>query len=228
MSFSFIRAAFVTRRSPQPSDIESQVQSHSEPVQITGTYTATPLPPLTRAFTIASERPAKPSLPSSDAIDDFFGAARTTRTSDSRHDERPTPSSPPMVTALPPAYPLPVPLHTDPAFDESELPSYSQLEATHARQSVSAEPEPITLAQYFFKFDFIFPPLWFLSVFILFSPRSAPADWETTKTLAERDALLDTMRKAESKWARRSIAAAALLSVMITAIVTIAVSLSRT
>ncbi|ETW76151.1 hypothetical protein HETIRDRAFT_455704 [Heterobasidion irregulare TC 32-1] len=196
MSFSFIRAASVTWRSPQPD-----IHHH-------------PFSPLTRALTIIPERPAKPPLPSSDAFDDFFGAARTTCTSDSRHHEHPIPSSPPMGTALPPAYayPPPAPIHADPAFDESELPSYAQLEAVHARQPISAELESITLAPYFFKFDI----------------NAAPADWEMTKTPAKRNALFDTMRKAEYKWARRGIAAAALLSVMITAIVIIAVSLSHT
>ena len=133
MAFSSICTIFGTWRHVL-TDIESQ--SHSQPIQITGTYTTTPLALPSRAFTCASERPAKPFLPSTDAIDDFFGASRTTRTSDSRHDERSVPSSPPKDTALPPAYvyPLPAPIHADPTFDESELPSYAELEAAHARR----------------------------------------------------------------------------------------------
>ena len=73
----------------------------------------------------------------------------------------------------------------------------------------------------------VFPPLWFLSFFILLSPLTAPAEWESTTTAAEREALLDAIRKAEAKWARRSIAAAAILSILIVILVVIVVSVSH-
>ncbi|THU81829.1 hypothetical protein K435DRAFT_767076 [Dendrothele bispora CBS 962.96] len=73
--------------------------------------------------------------------------------------------------------------------------------------------EPITLAMYLFKFGFLFPPFWILGAFILLSPLRAPevpssddslpAAWLPEKTEAERQAIIEHMRKAELKWAWR-------------------------
>ncbi|KAF5332064.1 hypothetical protein D9758_016253 [Tetrapyrgos nigripes] len=73
--------------------------------------------------------------------------------------------------------------------------------------------EPLTLAMYLFKFGFLFPPFWILGAFILFSPlrapeavadsTDAPSAWLPDKTEAERQAVIDHMRKAELKWAWR-------------------------
>jgi len=50
----------------------------------------------------------------------------------------------------------------------------------------------------------VFPPFWLLGAVILLSPLSAPADFEPTKSEAERQQLVQTMRDAEAKWAKRS------------------------
>ncbi|THV04434.1 hypothetical protein K435DRAFT_961898 [Dendrothele bispora CBS 962.96] len=68
-----------------------------------------------------------------------------------------------------------------------------------------------TLAMYLFKFGFVFPPLWILGVFILLSPLRAPdidsdessSVWLLQKTEAERQAIIDHVRKVELEWAWR-------------------------
>ncbi|THU99189.1 hypothetical protein K435DRAFT_752097 [Dendrothele bispora CBS 962.96] len=81
--------------------------------------------------------------------------------------------------------------------------------------------EPITLAMYLFKFGFLFPPFWILGAFILLSPlrapeaasdESRPASWLPEKTEAERQAIIDHMRKAELKWAWRCLWALLIVS----------------
>jgi hypothetical protein len=54
---------------------------------------------------------------------------------------------------------------------------------------------------------YLFPPFWILGVIILFSPLKATDDWETEKTEEERTMLLERMREAEVKWARRCLVA---------------------
>ncbi|KAI0037247.1 hypothetical protein K488DRAFT_20237, partial [Vararia minispora EC-137] len=72
-----------------------------------------------------------------------------------------------------------------------------------------------SLAMYLFKFGFLCPILWFLSVFIILCPLTAPADWETSKTPAQRARLLQHMRATEVRWATRSLFAAFVLCVII-------------
>ncbi|GLB40141.1 hypothetical protein LshimejAT787_0800120 [Lyophyllum shimeji] len=87
-----------------------------------------------------------------------------------------------------------------PPYSEDEPPTYS-LKA----------PEPTTLAQYLFKFGFLFPPFWIMGAWILWSPLRAPSSddtdmesgWMADKTEAERKRVIEEMRKAEVRWAMR-------------------------
>ncbi|KAF9049497.1 hypothetical protein BDZ89DRAFT_1057382 [Hymenopellis radicata] len=94
----------------------------------------------------------------------------------------------------------------------AELPSYSEFEAMPPPQ-YSVKDEPVTLAMYLFKFGFLFPPFWIMGVFILFSPLRAPpvsaaaGEWLPEKTDAEKQMVIDGMRRAETKWARRCLVA---------------------
>ncbi|KAJ7585248.1 hypothetical protein C8J56DRAFT_862868 [Mycena floridula] len=112
------------------------------------------------------------------AVDDFFGQA-----SSSRHDRR---LSDQVSVEAPPPYLAP--------------PEYTR------------KAEPATLAMYLFKFGFLFPPFWILGAIILLSPLRAPADepdleWLPEKTDAERQAVIQHLRKAELKWAWRCLLA---------------------
>jgi len=49
----------------------------------------------------------------------------------------------------------------------------------------------------------VFPLFWLFGIAILFSPLTAPADFEPTKSEAERQELVRIMREAEMKWAKR-------------------------
>ncbi|CCM04010.1 uncharacterized protein FIBRA_06167 [Fibroporia radiculosa] len=136
-----------------------------------------------------------------DPLDEFFGASRTSRslhgTQDSRHD----------------AFLLPV-HHDDilpPYSESSELPAYSRFE------------EHPTLAMYLFKFGFLFPLFWVAGAFILLSPLLAPEDWETNKTEAERQALIQSLRRAEVRWAKRCLIAFSIFSLAATIAIVVAV-----
>ncbi|ETW76147.1 hypothetical protein HETIRDRAFT_106724 [Heterobasidion irregulare TC 32-1] len=162
-----------------------------------------------------------PTRLTTDPMDDFFGAHKGISKSGNHQGRHVTPSTPTKDIALPPpayAYSLPNSCRNDTLVDAREPPSYTQQRISY---------EPVTLAQYMFKFGFIFPPLWFLSIFILIMPLTAPPDWELNKTIAERQALLDAMRNAERKWAWRSVTVASLLSAVIIIIVVIVVSVAR-
>nr|GAT50222.1 predicted protein [Mycena chlorophos] len=125
-------------------------------------------------------------------VDDFFGSR------ESRHDSRRI-----STASLPPPY--------------VECPEYS-----------IRAPEPVTLAMYLFKFGFLFPPFWILGVCILLSPLRAPpagppsASWMPEKTDAERQMIIDRMRTAELRWARRCLYA---LVTLILVVVVLAVGL---
>jgi len=76
------------------------------------------------------------------------------------------------------------------------------------------DTEPITLAMYLFKFGFLFPPFWILGAIFLISPlRPPPSDqagfpaWLPEKTTAERQKIIESLRKVELKWARRCLIA---------------------
>ncbi|KAK7032808.1 hypothetical protein R3P38DRAFT_2918991 [Favolaschia claudopus] len=119
-------------------------------------------------------------------VDDFFGYS--SRTHDSRHDRR---ISVAESSLAPPPY--------------VEAPEYTKRD------------EPVTLAMFLFKFGFLFPPFWLMGIFILLSPLRAPptatpsASWLPEKTDAERQVIIDRMRKAELKWARRCLYALVIL-----------------
>jgi len=151
--------------------------------------TQTPLP-LTPSPMITSPQPAHSprfSAEDTDPIDDFFGV-----THDSRHDLRLTPtsvsSSSSSVSDMPPP-----PYNPQQRRYSSELPAYT----------TEPQSEPITLAQYLFKFGFIFPFFWLFGALILLSPLTAPADFHPSKPEAERQELVLLMRRAEVRWARR-------------------------
>ncbi|CAL1709023.1 unnamed protein product [Somion occarium] len=141
-----------------------------------------------------------------DPIDDFFGVTRTRGTSDSRHD---TPALPSMVEQDVESLPPP------PYADCRDLPSYT------------AVAEPPTLAMYLFKFGFLFPLFWLAGIVILFSPLSAPENWEPTKTETERVELIELLRRTERKWAKRCLIAFSILSIIVIAITLIAALVMR-
>ncbi|KAJ7760744.1 hypothetical protein DFH07DRAFT_884032 [Mycena maculata] len=129
-------------------------------------------------------------------VDDFFGYTfASSRTRDSRHDRR---ISAAEFAAAPPPY--------------DEAPEYTQ-----------KVKEPVTLAMYLFKFGFLFPPFWIMGVIILLSPLRAPpaatssAVWLLEKTDAERQVIIDRMRAAELKWAKRCLYA--LVTLLLAAVV---------
>ncbi|KAF7964591.1 hypothetical protein HWV62_5377 [Athelia sp. TMB] len=164
-----------TASSSSDTDLEAQ----NTITVVSGTHT--PLP-----ITLAAPAAAHTFAPASrnttsNPVDDFFGVTRTVR--DSRHDDvhMPTPSE-----ELPPPY-------LCASRDEEEcLPAYDAPLA-----------EPTTLAQYLFRFGFLFFPFWILGAMILLSPLSAPADFHATKPEAERQMLVSLMRNAEIRWAKR-------------------------
>ncbi|KAA1473145.1 hypothetical protein DENSPDRAFT_839580 [Dentipellis sp. KUC8613] len=222
-----------TSASSLPTDIEAQ--------PITGTYASFPEPPAShilstppRAFTTAP-RATSPISDSkqedfNNAIDDFFGASPSRRTraqgtGDSRHDERPLPTTLPASKDTPPPY-----IYPSPSSPEQELPTYAQTVATPeiCRDSlVDARKEPPTLAEYLFKYGFLFPLLWLLTIPILFTPLVAPEGWEPTKSAAERARILQEMRGVEVKWALRSLTAFLVFAVILATIVTLALVFKR-
>ncbi|KAJ7086171.1 hypothetical protein B0H15DRAFT_782274 [Mycena belliarum] len=141
------------------------------------------------------------TLKSTNPVDDFFGySLASSRTRDSRHDQR---MSAAESTLAPPPY--------------IDAPEYT-----------TRPKEPVTLAMFLFKFGFIFPPFWLMGLFILLSPLRAPpaatpsAAWLPEKTDAERQVIIDRMRAAELKWARRCLYAL-LVFVLSVAIIAVAV-----
>ncbi|KAF9008147.1 hypothetical protein BDZ89DRAFT_1079150 [Hymenopellis radicata] len=91
----------------------------------------------------------------------------------------------------------------------TELPPYMEYEASPPPK-YTLKDEPVTLAMYLFKFGFLFPPFWILGIFILFSPLRAPdatGAWLPDKTDAEKQVVIDRIRTAEIKWARRCLVA---------------------
>ncbi|KAJ7454693.1 hypothetical protein FB451DRAFT_1565101 [Mycena latifolia] len=137
-------------------------------------------------------------------VDDFFGyALASSRTRDSRHDRRISAAD---AALAPPPY--------------VDAPEYTE-----------RAKEPVTLAMFLFKFGFLFPPFWIMGVFILLSPLRAPpaatpsTAWLPEKTEAERQVIIDRMRTAELKWAKRCLYA---LLVFVLAVAVIAVAVWAT
>ncbi|KAH9852457.1 hypothetical protein C2E23DRAFT_687555, partial [Lenzites betulinus] len=161
------------------------------------------LPQPIPARTHAARSNASVDETTSNVIDDFFGASRRAGTRDSRHDDARA-ATPADVEAAPPSYEMSL-----------EPPAYS---------AVSDQP---TLAMYLFKFGFLFPLFWIAGAFILLSPLQAPEDWETTKPEYERAEMIASMRRAEVKWAKRCLYALGLTTLVVTAIVVLAVFTMR-
>ncbi|SJL10549.1 uncharacterized protein ARMOST_13936 [Armillaria ostoyae] len=134
---------------------------------------------------------ARSSVATMNPVDDLGYNFSLSPTRQSRHDHR-------TSVEMPPSY-----LESDPA----PPPEYTQ------------KDEPVTLAMYLFKFGFLFPPFWIMGAFILCSPlhepSSSPSDaWLPDKTDAEKQLIISRLRKAEVKWARRSLFALVLLLVV--------------
>lgn len=171
------------------TDIDLEAQT------VTGTHAlvALPtLPPSARSAAAPTRTPVHDRAMShseSDPVDDFFGVTRPRATHESRHDSvsRSSVAFSRVSAALdgdaPPPY-----------VEGSELPAYDV-----------APREPPTLAMYLFKFGFLFPPFWIMGAIILLSPLKAPADFEPSKSDAERQELVQLIRNTELKWAKRSV-----------------------
>jgi len=187
---------------PVEQDLEAQV--------VVGTHEQCPnmrLPAPPTALTRAPRTQPSHDEEGSDPIDDFFGVARpwSSRvlqgTQDSRHDGS---SLPTHHDDIPPPYSC-----------SAEPPAYSQ-----------AAEHP-TLAMYLFKFGFLFPLFWLAGSLVLLSPLRAPEDWETSKTEAERQELIESMRRTEVKWAKRCLVAFSVLALVVLVFVLAAVMIMR-
>lgn len=80
---------------------------------------------------------------------------------------------------------------------------------------------------YLFRFGFLFPLFWLAGALILISPLRAPEDWEVSKTEAEREELIESMRRTEMKWAKRCLVAFSLFSLVILVAVLAAVFIMK-
>lgn len=65
----------------------------------------------------------------------------------------------------------------------------------------------------------VFPLFWIAGALILISPLRAPEEWALSKTEAEREELIESMRQTETKWAKRCFVALSTLVLIILAIV---------
>ncbi|KAI9569267.1 hypothetical protein HD554DRAFT_2020784 [Boletus coccyginus] len=143
---------------------------------ITGIHAPFTLPTAVRAPAVPIPTPHGTTT---DTIDDLFGVTHPHATHESQHDLYPSldghdiPPPPYGANAEPPAYPA-----------DSNI-------------------EPITLAMYLFKFGFLFPPLWIFGSLILITPLTAPTNFEPSKSETERQELVQIIRDAELRWAKR-------------------------
>ncbi|KAG6896656.1 hypothetical protein C0992_006855 [Termitomyces sp. T32_za158] len=95
------------------------------------------------------------------------------------------------------------------------LPPY--VEDTPPMYSPTA-PEPVTMAEHFFKYGFLFPPFWIFGAWFLWLPLRAPnrhsgveIPWMADKTELELQCIIGEMRRAEVRWALRCIWALVIL-----------------
>ena len=65
----------------------------------------------------------------------------------------------------------------------------------------------------------MFPLFWVAGALILLSPLRAPEEWALSKTEAEREELIASMRRTEIKWARRCLIALSVLILIVLAVV---------
>ncbi|KAH9835301.1 uncharacterized protein C8Q71DRAFT_858945 [Rhodofomes roseus] len=201
-STTFVIPSVFTWSRSQECDLEAQT--------ISGTHehfdVRLPTPPAARLHTPRT-RPSDVEE-GTNAIDDFFGASssRSPRgTQDSRHDA------------------VSLPVHHDSDSDAPPPYSYSAQPPAYTRYA-----EHPTLAMYLFKFGFLFPLFWIAGALILVSPLRAPEDWELSKTEAERQELIESMRGTEVKWAKRCLVAFSVLALVVLIVVLAAVFLTRT
>ncbi|KZT70441.1 hypothetical protein DAEQUDRAFT_689102 [Daedalea quercina L-15889] len=195
---TFIIPSVFTWSSTQERDLEAQTVTGSrEPFDV-----QLPSPPAARTHS--------PRTRSSDveegtnAVEDFFGASSYRSpggTQDSRHDA------------------VSLPVHHDGA-----PPPYSYSTEPPAYTRYAEHP---TLAMYLFKFGFLFPMFWIAGALILVSPLRAPEDWELSKTEAEREELIGSMRQTEVKWAKRCLIALSIFALVVLVVVLAAVFLTR-
>ena len=73
----------------------------------------------------------------------------------------------------------------------------------------------------------MFPLFWLAGIVVLISPLSAPEGWEPTKTEAERQELIELLKKTERKWAKRCLWAFLILAVVAAIIAGVAVGIMR-
>ena len=125
---------------------------------------------------------------------------------------------------------------------QSSPPPYSEESTIPLPEYTLQAPEPVTLAMYLFKFGFckfslfripcqnlcwsnlliVFPPFWMFGAFILMSPlREPPTNaidsvpaWMPEKTEDERKEIIATLRQVELKWAKRSLCAILIFTVL--------------
>jgi len=148
------------------------------------------------------------STPTRSAVNTYFAVSSPTfsrGTSYSRHDRPPAPSRFPLPDNIPPPYEYPPFGNLTSEDEEARLPSYSE------HFGPCNDDKPFLLAKFLFKYGFVFPPFWFLSIFILLIPFTPPT-WERVKSPIERATLLRHTRATERMWVHRSLCAAAIFS----------------
>ncbi|KAF8273734.1 hypothetical protein EI94DRAFT_1715713 [Lactarius quietus] len=136
------------------------------------------------------------STPTRSAVNTYFAISSPTfsrGTLYSRHDRPPAPSRFPLPDNIPPPYAFPS------EDEEARPPSYSE------HFGPCNDDKPFLLAKFLFKYGFVFPPFWFLSIIILFIPFTLSPTWE----------LLRHIRDNERMWAHRSLCAAGVFSGLI-------------
>ncbi|KAH8993599.1 hypothetical protein EDB86DRAFT_2830108 [Lactarius hatsudake] len=99
--------------------------------------------------------------------------------------------------------------------EEARLPSYSE------HIGPCDDDKPFLLAKFLFKYGFVFPPFWFLSILISLIPLTPPPTWELDKSPVEHATLLRHTRATERLWAHRSLCAAGIFSGLVTLTVAI-------
>ena len=195
-SSTFVIPSVFTWSTTQERDLEAQL----------------PMPPA--ALTHSPRTRAADTERSTNAIDDFFGASSSRGTQDSRHDT------------------VSLPVHHD---NSDAPPPYSCSAEPPAYTRYAEHP---TLAMYLFKFGFreypartcilvrlltrdfsVFPLFWVAGALILLSPLRAPEEWALSKTEAEREELIASIRQTEIKWARRCLVALSVLILIVLAVV---------
>ncbi|KAH9171088.1 hypothetical protein EDB89DRAFT_1974123, partial [Lactarius sanguifluus] len=127
------------------------------------------------------------STPTRSAVNTYFAISSPTfsrGTIYSRHDRPPAPSRLLLPDNLPPPYEYPPLADLTSEDEEARLPSYSE------HIGPCDDDKPFLFAKFLFKYGFVFPPFWFLSILILLIPLTPPPTWELDKSPVERATLL--------------------------------------